>query len=127
VGDLIKDLERTAGKPIVLGGFSQGAMVAAEVALQSDVELDALVLLSGTLVDEASWQKRFGKLRSVPVFMSHGRADRVLPFAIADRFRNELNAAGVEVTWVPFDGGHDMPMTVVDELNRFIGRLPSRR
>jgi phospholipase/carboxylesterase len=109
VRDVIKDLERTRGKPIVLGGFSQGAMVAAEVALQSNVELDAVVLLSGTLVDEASWQQRFVKLRSVPVFISHGRADPVLPFAIADRLRNELNAAGVEVTWVPFDGGHEMP------------------
>jgi phospholipase/carboxylesterase len=127
VRDVIKDLERTRGKPIVLGRFSQGAMVAAEVALQSDVELDALVLLSGTLVDAASWQQRFGRLRSVPVFMSHGRADPVLPFAIAVRFRNQLNAAGVEVTWVPFDLGHEMPMTVIDELNRFISRLPSRR
>jgi phospholipase/carboxylesterase len=127
VRDLIKDLERTRGKPIVLGGFSQGAMVAAEVALQSDVELDGLVLLSGTLVDEAAWQQRFGKLRSVPVFMSHGRADPVLPFAIAERFRGQMVAAGLNVTWVPFGGGHEMPMTVVDELNQFVARIPSPR
>jgi phospholipase/carboxylesterase len=127
VEELVKNVERAGGKPILLGGFSQGAMVAAEVALQSDGHVDALVLLSGTLVDEASWQQRFATLRNVPVFMSHGTADPVLPFAVADRFRTGLQAAGVKVTWVPFDGGHEMPMVVIDELNQFIARLGPRQ
>ena len=42
VEELVKNVERAGGKPILLGGFSQGAMVAAEVALQSDVHVDAL-------------------------------------------------------------------------------------
>jgi len=127
VKDLVKNVERDGGKPILLGGFSQGAMVAAEVALQSDLHVDALVLLSGTLVDEASWQQKFATLSNVPVFMSHGRSDPVLSFAVADRFRAGLEAAGVKVTWVPFDGGHEMPMVVIDQLNQFIARLGPRQ
>ena len=98
-------------------------MVASEVAFRSDVELRALVLLSGTPVDEASWERHFDRRRGTPVFMSHGRADGTLPFAVAERFRSKLEAAGVKVTWCPFDGGHEIPATVVIALNRFIDGL----
>jgi phospholipase/carboxylesterase len=124
VEDLLDRLQRSPGGPIVLGGFSQGAMVASEVAFRSDVKLRALVLLSGTLVDEASWERHFDNRRGMPVFMAHGRVDRTLPFAAAERFRLKLEAAGVKVTWVPFDGGHEIPATVVIALNRFIDGLP---
>ena len=123
VEDLIETLHRDPGGPIVLGGYSQGAMVASEVAFRSDVELRALVLLSGTPVDEASWERHFDRRRGTPVFLSHGRADGTLPFAAAERFRSKLEAAGVKVTWCPFDGGHEIPATVVVALNRFIDGL----
>jgi phospholipase/carboxylesterase len=123
VEDLLDGLQRKPGGPIVFGGFSQGAMVASEVAFRSDVTLRALVLLSGTLVDEASWERHFDRRRGMPVFMAHGRADGTLPFATAERFRLKLEAAGVKVTWVPFDGGHEIPATVVIALNRFIDSL----
>ena len=123
VEDLLETLQRDPGGPIVLGGYSQGAMVASEVAFRSDVELRALVLLSGTPVDEASWARHFDRRRGTPVFLSHGRADRTLPFAAAERFRSKLEAAGVKVMWCPFDGGHEIPATVVIELNRFIDGL----
>lgn len=120
---LVEGVERSQGGPIVLGGFSQGAMVAAEVTFRSDVRVDALVLLSGTVVDEASWEQYFHRRRGTPVFLSHGTADPVLPFVVADRFRARLEATGLRVTWVPFDGGHEMPAAVVAALNRFLERL----
>jgi phospholipase/carboxylesterase len=127
VEDLLEGLQRSPGGPIVLGGFSQGAMVASEVAFRSDVKLRALVLLSGTPVDEASWERHFDRRRGTPVFLSHGRADRTLPFAAAERFRLKLEAAGVKVTWVPFDGGHEIPAAVVIALNSFIDGLELAR
>lgn len=110
--------------PIVLGGFSQGAMVAAEIAFTSDEPMTALVLLSGTAVDEAKWQRGFARRRGLPVFIAHGRQDDILPFAIADRLRRELTDAGLRVTWFPFDGGHEMPEPPVVALNRFLSGLP---
>jgi phospholipase/carboxylesterase len=127
VEDLLEDVERFPGRPIFLGGYSQGAMVASELAFRTDARIDALVLLSGTLVDEASWEREFAKRTSLPVFMSHGRSDPVLPFAIADRFRVKLQTAGVRVTWVPFDGGHEVPAAVVGRLNAFLAELRPTR
>jgi phospholipase/carboxylesterase len=120
---LLESLAQSPGGAVILGGFSQGAMVASEVAFRTDLRLDALVLLSGTLVDEASWEREFHKRRRTPVFLSHGRSDPVLPFEVAERFRSKLDAAGVRVTWVPFDGGHEMPATVINRLNEFIAAL----
>ena len=110
--------------PIVLGGFSQGAMVSAEIAFQTDRELAGLVFLGGTTVNEAAWVEQFPTRTGLPVFIAHGRDDGVLPFAIAVRFANKLRAAGLNVTWVPFDGGHEIPASVVRELNAFLVKLP---
>jgi phospholipase/carboxylesterase len=120
VHTLLHDLSWSPGGPLVLAGFSQGAMVASQIAFTTDDTLAALVLLSGTPVDEATWQRGFARRRELPVFMSHGRADDILPFASAERFHRELEAAGVRVTWVPFDGGHEVPKQVIEALNVFL-------
>jgi phospholipase/carboxylesterase len=112
-----------AAQPVILGGFSQGAMVAAQIAFRSDEPLRALVLLSGTLVDEPSWKANFARRKGLHVFIAHGRLDRTLSFEAADRMRGEMAAAGVEVTWFPFDGGHETPTIVVAALNDFLSHL----
>lgn len=112
--------------PIVLGGFSQGAMLSGEIAFQTDQELAALVLLGGTTVNEAAWVDRFPGRRRLPIFIAHGRQDSVLPFAIAERFAGKLKTAGLNVTWFPFDGGHNIPADVIRELNHFLAKHVGR-
>jgi phospholipase/carboxylesterase len=119
---LARQGNRTA-QPFILGGFSQGAMVAAQVAFLSDEPLRALVLLSGTLVDETSWKANFARRKGLHVFIAHGRADPTLSFAAAERMQGEMTGAGIEVTWFPFDGGHETPAEVVVALNDFLARL----
>ena len=120
---LVRNLLRNVPRPIVLGGFSQGAMLSAEIAFQTDQELTALVLLSGTTVNEAAWVERFPGRRRLPIFIAHGRHDGVLPFATMERFQERIKATGLDVTWFPFDGGHDIPDDVIMALNAFLARL----
>ena len=110
-------------RPFVLGGFSQGAIVSCEVAFGSDVPLAALVLLSGTPVDTTGWRNQMSRRKGLPVFMAHGRKDDILPFDLAERLRADLVAAGLDVTFVPFDGGHEIPGEVVVALGEFLKRL----
>jgi phospholipase/carboxylesterase len=110
-------------QPVFLGGFSQGAMTSAEVAFQSDQELAGLILLSGTTVHEEAWAEHFAGRRQLPIFIAHGRSDGVLPFAIMDRFQQRLRAFGLNVTWYPFDGGHDMPDAVIREVSAFVRKI----
>lgn len=105
---------------VVLGGFSQGAMLSADVALRSERALAGLVLLSGTMIAEAEWKPLYAKRAGLPVFQSHGQSDAMLPFSIAERLSSELGAAGLKTRFVPFRGGHEIPPPVLDGLNGFL-------
>jgi phospholipase/carboxylesterase len=106
---------------VVLGGFSQGAMLSCDIALRTKRPLAGLVLLSGTLLAENEWRPLMPRRRGLPAFMSHGATDRMLPFAQSERLRDALTDAGLAVTWVPFRGGHEIPGSVIDALGAFLG------
>jgi phospholipase/carboxylesterase len=122
---LVRNLLANETQPLILGGFSQGAMTSAEIAFQSDQELAGLVLLGGTTVNEEAWAEHFAGRRTLPIFIAHGRHDGVLPFAIMERFQARLKASGMNVTWYPFNGGHGIPDEVVRAISAWVGRLPS--
>ena len=120
---LVRNLLASVPGPIVLGGFSQGAMLSAEIAFQTDQDLAALVLLGGTTVNETAWVERFPGRRRMPIFIAHGRNDGVLPFATMERFQARMRETGLNVTWFPYDGGHDIPDEVIRALNAFLATL----
>jgi len=120
VRDLLNDVRRSTGRPLIAGGFSQGAMVVADIAFRTDTPLDALVLLSTTIVSERAWAEGYARRRGLPVFIAHGRRDPVLSFAIAERLQRSLRDAGLEVSWHPFDGEHEIPAETVSALNQFL-------
>lgn len=127
VVELLGELQRrlgATGSRIVLGGYSQGAMLSCDVALESDRPLGGVVLLSGSIVAEEAWERGLARRRGVRFFVSHGRQDPLLPFSLADALRARLGAAGARVTWMPFDGGHEIPPEVVAGIGRFLRELP---
>jgi len=119
---LLDQLEARAGAPvrIILGGFSQGAMLALDAALHRDRPPAGLILMSGSLINEAEWRPRLASLRGVPVLQSHGRADPLLSYAAAEALRDLLRDAGAEVQWHPFVGGHEIPRIVVAAAGAFL-------
>jgi phospholipase/carboxylesterase len=120
---LLDDLAARGGYPRerqMLAGYSQGAMIAANMAFTTDEPLEALVLLSGTFVNEPVWRAGMARRRGLRVFVSHGRRDEILPFDVADRLQRAMRDAGLRVTWMPFDGGHEMPAIAVRALNGFL-------
>ena len=120
---LVRELIKGEKQPLILGGFSQGAMTSAEIAFQTDQELAGLILLSGTTVNEDAWAEHFAGRRHLPIFIAHGRSDNVLSFAIMERFQERLKAFGMNVTWYPFDGGHGIPDSVVGAVSSFVNRV----
>jgi phospholipase/carboxylesterase len=103
-----------------LGGFSQGAMISADVAFTTDEPLGCLVLFSPSFVNETGWRAGMPARKGLRVFVSHGRRDDILPFDGSQRLAQAMRDAGLRVTWVPFDGGHEIPIQVVTALNRFL-------
>jgi phospholipase/carboxylesterase len=120
---MLDDIEKKLNVPrnkIVLGGFSQGSMLALDVALHAEASPAALVLMSSTIIAADEWRPLFASKKSIPILQSHGREDPILPFAVAEQLRDELKAAGANVTFIPFRGGHAIPNEVVDGLAPFL-------
>jgi phospholipase/carboxylesterase len=105
---------------IILGGFSQGAMLATDLALHSEIPLSGLVLLSGTIIARENWLARLPHRKGLPVFQSHGTDDPILAFSAAQELRAHIQNAGLPVRWVEFQGGHEIPFQVLELLGSFL-------
>lgn len=95
---------------VVLGGFSQGAMLMTDVALHLPSPPGGLIIWSGTLLNETEWKFAAARQKKFPIFQSHGRYDPILPFAAAQWLHEELLNAGIPAKFSAFDGMHEIPM-----------------
>jgi len=91
---------------VVLGGFSQGAMLALDTTLRLDEPPALLCLYSGAVIARQEWERRAKTRAGLEVIQTHGRQDPVLPFFIAEQLRDLLTDAGLEVSFSAFDGPH---------------------
>ena len=106
---------------LVVGGFSQGAMLATDLALGSSAPFAGLTVLSGALVSREAWRSAAEALGpKLHVFQSHGRADPILPFGGAELLRDLLAGAGAQVQFVPHGGGHEIPPPALRGLHAFL-------
>ena len=95
--------------PPVIGGFSDGGSYALSLALTNGDVFGRVLAFSPGFAAPAA---RTGHPR---VFISHGRADRVLPIErCGRRLARVLGAAGYAVEYLEFDGGHEVPAAVAD-------------
>jgi len=126
---LLDETQRRLGadpKQVLLGGFSQGAMLACDLALRTDWPFAGLALLSGTLIAKEEWVPLMPKRRGFLVLQSHGSQDPLLPLFLAEELRDLLAKAGLAVEWVGFRGGHEIPDLVIDRLGTFIRKALAR-
>lgn len=107
-------------KKLIIGGFSQGAMCASHLALNSNIKLDGLVLLSGNLLAEDRFPKA---AKSVPFYQSHGTRDPILPITGAKLLEQKLKALNFQGNLHVFEGGHEIPMKVINEVKNFLDKL----
>jgi phospholipase/carboxylesterase len=105
---------------LVLGGFSQGAMLSTDLVLHSSIPFAGLALLSSTLIAKQEWLTRLPNRQGLQVFQSHGTDDPILAFSMAQQLRDHIQTAGLPVSWVEFRGGHEIPIQVLDGLSAFL-------
>ena len=100
---------------LILVGFSQGCMMALEVAPRLDVTLGHVMGLSGAL---AGADRLADEVKAKPpVYLGHGREDPVVPFGALDRASTALQAQGFDVEAEAYDGvGHNIPNQALQKL-----------
>lgn len=105
---------------LVIGGFSQGSMLATEVFVSSSQPFAGLVVLSGTRLGGDMWREGLSRHGAhLHALVTHGRRDPLLPFVRAEALRDMMKAAGANVTWVPHGGAHEIPAVCLDALGAF--------
>lgn len=105
---------------VVLGGFSQGAMVAIETTAALTEPPAGLIAFSGALIRESAWRSGLKSKPGLPVFQSHGQYDNVLPYQGGIWLRDMLAEAGADVEFVEFSGGHQISFEVLEVAAAFL-------
>jgi predicted esterase len=107
VGRLQAALPRLAGPPLTIGGFSDGASYALSLALTNGDLFDSVIAFSPGFAAPAE------TTGSPRIFISHGRADQILPIErCGRRLARALRATGYDVEYREFGGGHEIPPEV---------------
>jgi phospholipase/carboxylesterase len=108
---------------LIVAGFSQGAMMALEAGLRATRDVAGIIAMSGGLYEEELPDLRARS--SVPVLISHGSADEVVPVNYARRARAVLEEAGFDVEYHEYPMGHQVVMEEVAVVKEFIRRHAS--
>jgi phospholipase/carboxylesterase len=109
---------------IVLMGFSQGCALALLTGLRHAQRLAGIVGLSGYLpLAMTTATERSAANADVPIFLTHGRQDPVVPFARGAASRDALRAMGYAVEWHEYAMQHSVCIEEIADLNRWLLRV----
>ncbi|WP_421187604.1 alpha/beta hydrolase [Aeromonas sanarellii] len=113
--------EGFAPERIVLAGFSQGGVIAAETALRHPVPLAGLLCMStylaapDTLLGEMS-----EAARDLAICYMHGIYDDVVSLSMGWDAKNRLEAAGLSPEWHEYPMRHEICRPQLDDIRRWL-------
>ena len=108
---------------VVLGGFSQGAILTVDVALHTNRPFAGLLLFSGTFMSADAWKPRMAARAGLRVLQSHGMMDPILPYPLAQELHEALKEAGLDAQFVGFPGAHEIGGSTVAQASRFLSEV----
>jgi phospholipase/carboxylesterase len=103
---------------VVVGGFSQGAILSIEMALAGRHALGGIAVLSGRALSHPA--QNYRRLAGLPIFSSHGRNDTRVKFTRGELFVRRARSSGADVHFVAFDGEHEIPAATVTALTNWL-------
>lgn len=113
--------EEAPGEPIVLGGFSQGGLIALDAGFSWPRPIAALFTLSSYFPEAATALRDTPQRADLPVFVGHGDADPVVDYAYAGETEAALRKHGVPVTFRTYRGmAHAVCPQELADLRAFI-------
>lgn len=105
---------------IVLGGFSQGGMLALDIAMHAPENPMGLVLLSTALLNKQGLASIAGNHKGLTFYLSHGAQDPVIEIKNSQRLEGFLNSHGIKGKLRIFQGGHEIPAAILAEVGTYL-------
>ena len=110
---------------IVLGGFSQGAVMSYALGLGAGRPRPAaLIALSGFIPVVDGWEPDLAPPLP-PILAAHGIQDPVIPVEFGRRVRTQLEEAGAELDYREFPGGHWIDPGLLPGLQELVAAQPA--
>ncbi|MEN0588373.1 alpha/beta hydrolase [Kurthia gibsonii] len=120
IEEAIQTYSIDATKVFVLG-FSQGATLAETLPFVLGTErLAGAIALSGYLPGHVKEEYSKRSVASLPVFISHGKMDYVLPYQWGEEARDFYKDQQANVIFMAFEDGHGVTPEVQREIIRFL-------
>jgi phospholipase/carboxylesterase len=105
----------------VIGGFSMGCGVSYAVALGTGRPRAAGILgMSGFLPMVRGWRIDIGAKRGMPVYITHGAYDPVIPVDFGRRARDVLEEGGLHVTYRETRVQHSIAPELLPEMREWV-------
>jgi phospholipase/carboxylesterase len=93
----------------VLAGFSMGSVMSYALGLGPGRPVPAGILaFSGFVPVVDGWRPDLATRAGLPTFIAHGRGDAVIEVGFGRSARDELSAAGLDVSYHESDAGHQI-------------------
>jgi phospholipase/carboxylesterase len=126
--DEILPLYRADPRRTVILGFSQGGVMAYELALREPKRFAGIVALSTWLPEPlVTTLPKLPEHEEFPVLIIHGTNDSMLPIERARESREALRPFGVSMTYREFDMGHEIRQDALRVLMRWLDERVLRR
>jgi len=106
---------------MILGGFSQGAIMTVGASLWRPDLVDAAMSLSGRFIPELVAAAAPGASK-VKFLIQHGLYDQVLPVTGSEELYNALIALGIEAEYREYPMGHEVSWTSLKDAGAWLDR-----
>ena len=106
---------------VVLGGFSQGAVMSWALGLGAGRPRPAAIIaLSGFMPEVEGFELDLTGLDDYPIAVAHGSLDPVIPVEFGRAAADRVRAAGADVLWREAPVPHTIDPRVIPELQGFV-------
>lgn len=120
IDELVVRYPTHAGK-LVVAGFSQGGMMAIDVAFRTAQKVAGVVVMSGAIYEAGMPDLRAQK--DLPVLLIHGTQDEMIPVINAHRTRHILEENGVMPEYHELPMGHHVTPESMAVVLEFLRRV----
>lgn len=119
--DELTDAYALDSRRVYLLGFSQGAMMSLGLTLALPSDVAGVVAMSGRLPSrDLQPPDTQGALAGLPVLVTHGLYDPVLPISNGRDIRDRMNAAGAALTYREYPMGHEVSAECLQDVARWL-------
>ncbi|MEG3765181.1 alpha/beta hydrolase [Alteromonas sp. 14N.309.X.WAT.G.H12] len=106
---------------MVVAGFSQGGVIALQLATRFPHKLAGIMALSTYMSEPAKLPAQATDTnKNTPIFMAHGVQDNVVPVALGNMAYEALKDAGFNAQWTTYPMQHNVCMDEINAISRWL-------